>query len=165
MSRTSPGAILLVLVSLAVSLVLAVAPIPEILGNARPLWLALVLAYWAFVLPGGFSLVLAWLCGLVLDVLYGSVFGLNALFCLFVVVAVLQFRQRLRMFPYWQQSVFFLVVFVVGQFVLFWPGWLAGEQARLLDRMLPALVSALLWPWVYTLLQLIGRLSPGSAAR
>ncbi len=157
MRRINPVALLLIPLSLALALVLSVAPLPELLSSARPLWLALVLAYWAFVLPRGFSLVGAWLAGLLLDVLYGSVFGLNALFMLFVVVAVLQFRQRLRMFPYWQQSMFFMLVFTLGQFVLFWPGWLSGEQALLLDRLLPAWVSALVWPWVYTLMQLLVR--------
>lgn len=157
MSRVKPATLMLMLLSLVLALVLAVAPLPDFMLGARPLWLALVLAYWAFVLPQRFSLLGAWLVGLLQDVLYGSVFGLNALFVLFVVVAVMQFRQRLHMFPFWQQSIFFLLVFSLGQFVLFWPGWLSGEQALMADRLLPALVSALLWPWIYTLLQLLYR--------
>lgn len=149
--------IFLFLVSLTLALVLEVAPLPEAMHGWRPLWLALVMVFWALEAPRGGSLLLAWLVGLLQDVVYGSLLGLHALFLVIVVFAVLRVQRRLRMFPVWQQAFFLTLVFVFGQLLVFWLEVLAGTPRLLLQYMLPALVSGLLWPWVWLLLHVLQR--------
>lgn len=157
MRQVSLLGVFLFLVSLALALVLEVAPLPEVMQGWRPLWLALVMSFWALETSRGGSLLLAWLVGLLQDVLYGSLLGLHAFFLVIVVFAVLRVQRRLRMFPVWQQAFFLTLVFAFGQLLMFWLEVLAGTPKLLLQYILPALVSGLLWPWVWLLLHMVQR--------
>ncbi|NRF37021.1 rod shape-determining protein MreD, partial [Bacillus velezensis] len=66
---------------------------------------------------------------------------------------VLSLQQRLRMFPLWQQSMVLLVVFGLAQLVQLWLNALTGSRPPTLAFVLPALVSALLWPWICAILR------------
>lgn len=142
-------------VSFVLALLLSVAPMPEFMATGRPLWLAMFITYWALALPHRVGMASAWLLGLAADVLYGSLLGQNALILGFITFLVLTLHQRLRMFPLWQQSLVLLVVFGLAQLVQLWLNALTGSRPPTLTFLLPALVSALLWPWVYGLLRAI----------
>ncbi|MNZ45649.1 Rod shape-determining protein MreD [compost metagenome] len=139
--------------SLLLALLLSVAPMPNFMEIGRPLWLAMVLTYWVLYLPHKVGMLTAWVLGLAADVLYGSLLGQNALILGLIVFLVLNLQQRLRMFPIWQQCLVLLVVFGLAQLVQLWLNTLTGNRPPTLVFLLPALVSALLWPWVYALLR------------
>ena len=139
--------------SLLLALLLSVAPMPQFMEVGRPLWLALVLSYWVLALPHRLGMASAWVLGLVEDVLYGSLFGQNALILTLIVFLVLSLQRRLRMFPMWQQSLVLLVVFGLAQLVQLWLNALTGNRLPTLLFVLPALISALLWPWVFAILR------------
>ena len=134
--------------SLALALLLSVAPLPDFMEVGRPLWPALILTYWVLALPHRVGMTTAWLLGVGVDVLYGTLLGQNALILTLVTFLVLSLHQRLRMFPMWQQSLVLLVVFGLAQLVQLWLNALTGNRPPTLAFVLPALVSALLWPWV-----------------
>lgn len=142
-------------VSFALALLLSVAPMPAFMETGRPLWLALFLTAWTLALPHRVGMTTAWVLGLAADVLYGTLLGQNALILTFITFLVLSLHQRLRMFPMWQQSLVLLVVFGLAQLVQLWLNALTGSRPPTLLFILPALVSALLWPWVYTALRII----------
>ena len=142
-------------VSFALALLLSVVPLPAFMETGRPLWLALFLSVWTLELPHRVGMTTAWVLGLAADVLYGSLLGQNALILTFITFLVLSLHQRLRMFPMWQQSLVLLVVFGLAQLVQLWLNALTGNRPPTLLFILPALVSALLWPWVYTALRII----------
>jgi rod shape-determining protein MreD len=123
--------------------------------TGRPLWLALFMTAWTLALPHRVGMTTAWVLGLAADVLYGTLLGQNALILTFITFLVLSLHQRLRMFPMWQQSLVLLVVFGLAQLVQLWLNALTGNRPPTLLFILPALVSALLWPWVYGALRLI----------
>lgn len=139
--------------SFALALLLSVAPLPSFMEIGRPLWLALILTYWTLALPHRVGMTSAWLLGLAEDVLYGSLLGQNALILTLICFLVLTLHQRLRMFPIWQQSLVLLVVFGLAQLVQLWLNALTGNRPPTLAFVLPALVSALLWPWVFAALR------------
>ncbi|MCY1406012.1 Rod shape-determining protein MreD [compost metagenome] len=139
--------------SLLLALLLSVSPMPNFMEIGRPLWLAMVLTYWVLYLPHKVGMLTAWVLGLAADVLYGSLLGQNALILGLIVFLVLNLQQRLRMFPIWQQCLVLLVVFGLAQLVQLWLNTLTGNRPPTLVFLLPALVSALLWPWVYALLR------------
>ena len=95
----------------------------------------------------------AWCIGLLGDVLNGTLLGQNALILTLITFLVLTLHQRLRMFPMWQQSMVLMVVFGLAQLLHLWLNALTGSRPPTLAFVLPALVSALLWPWVCTLLR------------
>ncbi|TDQ38514.1 rod shape-determining protein MreD [Thiopseudomonas denitrificans] len=149
---------LLFLTSLLLALILEVAPMPEAMRDWRPLWLALVVAYWALESPGGFRLLLAWLAGLMQDILYGSLLGLHALFLVVVAFAIHRLQQRLRIFPVWQQALILTLVFMAGQLMAFWLDVLTGSPKQFAQYMVPALISGLFWPWFYLAMHGVHRL-------
>jgi len=139
--------------SLALALLFSVATLPKFMEVGRPLWLALFLTYWVLALPHRVGMTTAWCVGLLADVLNGTLLGQNALILTLVTFLVLSLHQRLRMFPMWQQSMVLLVVFGLAQLVQLWLNALTGSRPPTLAFVLPALVSALLWPWVCVILR------------
>nr|WP_298135719.1 rod shape-determining protein MreD [uncultured Pseudomonas sp.] len=139
--------------SLAVALLFSVASMPRFMEIGRPLWLALFLTYWILALPHRVGMATAWCVGLLADVLNGSLLGQNALILTLITFLVMTLHQRLRMFPMWQQSTVLLVVFGLAQLVQLWLNALTGSRPPTLAFILPALVSALLWPWVCVILR------------
>ena len=148
---------LAIILSILAALLLSVMPMPDPVSLGRPMWLAMVLAYWVMALPHRVGLLTAWLAGLVSDVLFGQLFGQNALLMTLVVWMVLLLYQRIRRFPLWQQSLVMLPVFGIAQMVLLWLNSLSGNRPPTLLFLLPAVVSAVLWPWVFSLLRGVRR--------
>ena len=139
--------------SLGIGLLLSVAPMPEFMSVGRPLWLGLVIGYWSLAAPQRVGMTRVWLLGLAADVLYGTPLGQNALVLALIVFMLMSLHQRLRMFPVWQQSLVLLVVFGLAQLVQLWLNTLTGNRPPTLLFLFPALVSALLWPWVFTVMR------------
>lgn len=131
-----------------IGLLLSVAPLPQFMEIFRPLWLALLLAFWALYLPHKIGMATAWVLGIAEDVLYGTLLGQNALILTLVAFLVMSLQQRLRMFPMWQQCLVILVILGLSQLAQLWLSALTGNRQPTLAVLLPALVSALLWPWV-----------------
>jgi len=131
---------------------------PEHLEIGRPLWLALVLTFWAINYPHQVGLLTAWGLGLAQDILYGTLFGQHALALVLVVFLVVTLQQRLKLFPLWQQSCALLVIYGLAQLVLLWLSTLSGMRPEIGYYAVPVLVSCLLWPWLYLLLSNVKRL-------
>lgn len=139
--------------SLAIALLLSVAPMPKFMEIGRPLWVALFLTYWALAVPHRVGMVSAFAFGILADVLNGTLLGQSALVLTLIIFLVLSLHRRLRMFPMWQQSLVLLVVFGLAQLVQLWLNALTGNRQPTLEFVFPALVSALLWPWVFAILR------------
>lgn len=139
--------------TLLLGLLLSVAPMPEFMQVGRPLWIGLLVAYWSLAAPQRIGMTRLWLLGLAADVLYGTPLGQNALVLTLIVFMLMSLHQRLRMFPVWQQSLVLLVVFGLVQLVQLWLNTLTGNRPPTLLFLFPALVSALLWPWVFTVMR------------
>lgn len=129
-----------------VALLLSIVPFPHV-EILRPMFIALPLAYWALQLPQKVGMVTAFCLGIAQDVLYGTLLGHNALILTLITFLILSLQQRLRMFPMWQQSLVILVILGLAQLLQLWLSALTGSRETL-AVLLPALISALLWPWV-----------------
>jgi rod shape-determining protein MreD len=149
MSAERPNNGWVIWLTMLLALLLSIAPMPEMLEIARPLWLGLVIVYWVLALPHRGGMAMAWGFGLALDVLSGSLLGQNGLPLVLLVFLVMSLQQRLQMFPLWQQATVLLVIFGLSQMVLLWLNALTGSRPPTLLFMIPVLVSALLWGWLY----------------
>lgn len=139
------------------ALILSVVPMPAPFDTARPMWLAMVVAYWVMALPHRVGLLTAWVAGLAIDVLAGELFGQNALVLVLVAWLMLLLYQRIRRFPLWQQSLVMLPVLGIAQMVALWLSSLVGNRPPTLLYLLPAVISAVLWPWVFSVLRGVRR--------
>jgi rod shape-determining protein MreD len=147
-----------VYLTFVVAFLLAIVPFPEWALNYRPQWVSMVLIYWAMALPYRFGIGFAWVAGLLLDILDGSLLGLNALALAVIAYITLSLHQRLRMFSSLQQSG---VVLAMTGLYLMMTHWMkiAANQAVTSDLffLLGALSSAFLWPWLFVLLRQMRR--------
>lgn len=142
-----------ILLSLMVALLLSIVNLPLWLMSLRPEWVVLVVIYWVIALPQRVSVGIAWLAGLVLDVLEGLPMGVNA-FALTVVAALAYvLHQRMRMFSFWQQSLMVFVLVGMNLMLTHWVKSLYAEVEAGLYFLTPALISAVIWPWVMIILR------------
>ncbi|NNE06561.1 MAG: rod shape-determining protein MreD [Xanthomonadales bacterium] len=137
---------------LVVAVLLTLLPLPGQLEALRPYWVGLVLIYWALELREMVSLGLAFLIGVLLDVLTASLMGLNALSLVVLIYLVQRFRARLRFFPPWQQALAVLGLLVNDQIIRLWVTSLLGEPLPTWRYWLSPLVGMALWPWLFLLL-------------
>ena len=141
-----------VLVTIAVALILTLVPLPALIDPLRPYWVALVLIYWCLETQGLITLGLAFLTGLVLDLLTGSLLGLHALSLVVLVYLVTRFRARIRFFPPWQQALSVLALLLNDRIIVLWIVSLRGEPLPGIDFWGAPIVGTAIWPWLFLLL-------------
>jgi rod shape-determining protein MreD len=148
--------------ALIAAVLLTLVPLPESLDVLRPYWVALVVIYWALEVQGSINMGLAFLVGLLLDILTGSLLGMHALSLVVIIYLVERFRARIRFFPPWQQALAILALLVNDRIIVLWIGTLLGEPVPTWHYWLPPVVGTLIWPWLFIVLDRarVGQRSP-----
>lgn len=155
--RISLRGLVVTWVSLLLALCLQVMPLPDAWLVWRPDWLGLVLIYWCVVAPQRVGVFHGFILGLLLDLIEGAPLGQNALVMALVAFLALLVYQRMRAYALVQQAVLVFVVLGIAQLLEQWLRTIFGPFAINLAFLLPALIGAVLWPWFYTLLQMLRR--------
>jgi len=146
-----------VVLSFLVAMMLTSLPLPESAIIYRPDWLILVLIYWCMALPERIGIFTGWFLGLTLDVMYGSLLGQNAMAFSIVAYLVNIMYLRVRMFPLWQQSVMVFLLVIVHLAINAWIRGISGQISISWTYWMPALTSALVWPFLFVVLRDIRR--------
>ena len=142
----------LVLLSIIAAVLLSLLPLPDVLLPFKPYWVAMVVIYWALETHDMVGMGLAFLTGLLVDILSGSLMGMHALSLVIMVFLVKRFRSRLRFFPPWQQAISVLGLLVNDRIILIWISALLGEPMPTWQYWLAPLVGMAIWPWLFLLL-------------
>jgi rod shape-determining protein MreD len=143
------------LLSLLLALLLQLIRLPEALSAARPLWVALMIAYWALREPRISTLFTSFIVGLLLDVLFAAPLGQHALGLVVVVYLVERLRSIFVLFPLWQATFALIPVWTVFCFLMFWIDGATQHQANAWLRWLPILSTTLFWPLVFSVMELL----------
>lgn len=138
--------------TLVFALLSMLVPLPVVLEPFKPYWPALFLLYWAMESEDRVSLGLAFLIGLVADLLNGVVLGEQALRLCALVFIALRFRSRLRFFPMWQQTLAVLALLLNDRILLLIVRVLAGGTLPPASWWISPFVGAALWPFLFLLL-------------
>ena len=146
-----------IVLSLIIALALTILPLPEYLNPFRPEWVALVLLYWIMALPHRIGVNVAWILGICLDVLKGALLGQHALAMALLAFMMLSLSLRIRMYPFWQQSVMIGLMLLVYHGLLLWIYDMTGTIKVTWHYWWPALLGAVLWPWIYIILRDVRR--------
>lgn len=156
--RQGPHGIWVIILSLLIAYLLAVVPFPAWAMNYRPEWVPMVLIYWVMALPYRVGIGSAWCAGIVLDILEGSILGLNAMSLVIVAYVTLSLHQRLRMFSSLQQSGLVLALVGLNLMICHWLQIVTGQTLNTnLMFLMAALTSAVIWPSLFHLLRQIRR--------
>lgn len=138
--------------TLLVSLFLMLIPLPGPLAPFKPYWPALVLLYWCIQSGDRVTLGLAFCLGIGADLFDGMLLGEQALRLTAMVFIALRFRSRLRFFPMWQQSLAVLALLLNDRVLLLLIRVLGGDPAPPPEYWASPLVGAVLWPFVFLIL-------------
>lgn len=152
-----PQTTLLCWFSLLLALCLQVMPLPDVWLIWRPQWLGLMLVYWCIVSPQSVGVFHGFLFGLALDVLQGAPLGHNALVLSLTAFMGVLLYQRIRAYSLLQQALLVIVVLGIAQLVDQWLRSIFGAGPVSLSFLLSAVIGGALWPWLYTLLQILRR--------
>ena len=153
MERPSAVPVGIVAASIVAAFVLAALPMAEWAEPWRPPWVALVLLYWCFAAPERVGVLVGWGCGLVLDVLVGTLVGQHALGLAVVAWLGRRIFRRVRLFPLWQQALSVFVVMAANHLLVSWVSGLRGLPVDAATHLSVPLAGALVWPWVSLLLE------------
>lgn len=145
--------------TLLAAMILMLIPLPEWAGPWRPDWLAITLIYWCMARPDHLGVGIAWLLGLLVDVVYGALLGQYALGFAILAFITIRFHTRSRNYPLHQQAIFVGVTLLPYMGVLLWIQGMQGEEPRPWTYWAPVLTSMLMWPAVYAVLRAIRRAS------
>ena len=144
-----------VLITLLIAFMLMMTPMPAAAAPFRPDWLALVLVFWAMTVPRSYSVGIAWLFGIVLDVAQGTLLGQHALALCVIVYITVKFHLLMRVFPLSQLTATIFALLALYQFLLFWINGVAGIDAPPVKYWGPVISGTLFWPFVALLLSAV----------
>jgi len=150
------GGRVIVLTFLA-ALFLTVIPLPELVRAFRPEWVTLVLIYWCLALPTRVNIGIAWLMGIVVDVLTGTLLGQHALAMAVVAFVTVKLHKQIRVYPLWQQALSIFTLVALGQLLVVWIKGIAGDSPQTWLYWMPSITSGLLWPAVFIFLRDVRR--------
>ncbi|HIG79899.1 MAG TPA: rod shape-determining protein MreD [Cycloclasticus sp.] len=155
--NTSSSGNLIIYLSLLIAMCLSIAPWPNPLATLMPSWTLLAFMYWNIALPHKVSVGTGFITGLLFDTLIGSTLGQNAL--IFSIASFLSHKMysRLRNYRVWQQAYFVLLFFLIMKLLSLWISRSTHYFEAGYSYWAQALVSAIIWPFVFSSLRLIRR--------
>lgn len=143
--------------SIIVALILQIMPMPVWADQLRPDWVLLVLAYWTLALPHRVNVGVAFINGLVLDILLGTSLGVHS-FAMSITIFVLAANyQRLRNYSLLQQALVIGILAALYHLVIFWLQHLLTDIYFVFEYLKPVATSMLIWLWLFPLLRKIRR--------
>lgn len=143
------------ILSLIAALLLQLVQLPEFLSGARPMWLPLILAYWALTESRTHVLLGAFILGLCADVCFGTTLGQHELALVLVAYFVTRLRPIFVLFPLWQATLALIPIWFGYSFLMFWIDGVTNHRADLWLRWLPVATTSLFWPLVFALLEIV----------
>lgn len=153
-----PHAVWAILLSFFLAYLLAIVPFPSWAMYYRPEWVAMVLIYWVMALPYRVGIGTAWCAGLIMDILEGTLLGLNAITLVLVAYVTRTLHLRLRRFSTLQQSGLVLALVALNLIISQWLKVVTGQAVG--PNMLflvAAVTSAIIWPLLFFLLRAMRR--------
>jgi rod shape-determining protein MreD len=141
-ARMSPVTLWL---SLLGAMVLAIVPLPEAVEPFRPPFVTMAIIYWAMMWPRLCGPLTAFVAGLMLDLLHGSMLGQHALALTVVSSLTLRFHLQIRIFPLWQLTMTAFMLMAVDAFLVFWADGIAGYPMGGITRWSQVLAGGVAW--------------------
>lgn len=142
----------LILISIFMAMGLRILPLENDHAIYNPDWVAIAIIFWCIHLPNRFGIGLAWLTGLLTDVLTGRPLGGYALCYSIIAYLSLNQHRRLNLFPVYQQALFVLIFLLVSQFLIFWSEDRALQHLHSWRYYLPSLSGTATWPFISIIL-------------
>ena len=146
---------IIILLSILLGLILTQMLLP--VGYMAPEWLLLINIYWAIALPTNKKLILAFISGYFVDIMYGQVLGLTSLTYVVLIYIILRLYNSLRYMTVIQQMVVISFFILIKQHFFVWSNSVIGINSEYFDLMISTVISGILWLPTYYILRTIRR--------
>lgn len=134
---------------------LTLIPLPESINAFRPDWMAMTVLFWSLRSPQHFNLGTAWIIGIALDLILGTLFGQHALaLIIFAYIAIL-LEKPFRAMSIALQVLSAAVMLGIYRTILVWIWGMGPEHDITPLEWMPLLTSAIFWPGYSYLLNLL----------
>lgn len=147
----------IIILSFVIAMFMNALPWPDMIMMFKPDWVALVLIYWVMALPSRIGVLSGWTLGLFVDVLDGTLFGINALSLALIAFLIQMIFHRLRLFPRWKQALNIAVMVGIHRMIVMLLSGLVQPNSISFSYWYPLIGAALFWPWVFILLRDVRR--------
>ena len=146
---------IIIFLSIILGLILTLMLLP--LGYIAPEWLLLINIYWAIALPTNNKLLLAFVSGYLVDIMYGQVLGLTSLTYVIYIYIILRLYNSLRYMTVTQQMVVISFFILIKQHFFVWSNSVIGIDSEYFDLLISAILSGILWLPIYFILRYLRR--------
>jgi len=145
----------MILLSMFLGLILTLLLLP--LGYMAPEWLLLINIYWAIALPTNNKLLIAFISGYFVDILYGQILGITSLTFVIFIYIILRLYNSLRYMTITQQMIVIAFFILIKQHLFIWLNSVVGVDLEYYDLMISTFISGILWPPIYFMLRYFRR--------
>lgn len=142
-----------ILLTLLISLMLEVVPLPNWIIWLRPQWVLLVIIYWMLALPMAIGFVYAFCIGILLDLLNGTLLGEHAFAMVVIAYLILKLYKLIRVYPMAQQTLMIFLLVLLYRALIFIIQGVIGELPHFTVYWSTVIISMILWPWIFILLR------------
>ena len=146
---------IIIFLSIILGLILTLMLLP--LGYIAPEWLLLINIYWAIAIPTNNKLLLAFVSGYLVDIMYGQVLGLTSLTYVIYIYIILRLYNSLRYMTVTQQMVVISFFILIKQHFFVWSNSVIGIDSEYFDLLISAILSGILWLPIYFILRYLRR--------
>ena len=137
----------IILITIILGLFISLITLP--LGYYAPEWILLIIIYWAIAVPSNNKLFLAFLSGILVDIVYGQVLGISSLFFVLLLYIILRLYNSLRYMTIAQQAVVLFIFILIKQHLLVWAYFIIDRNIDYQALLIGSFVSATIWPIIY----------------
>ena len=146
---------LIILLTLFLGLMLSLIMLP--LGYMGPEWILLINIYWAMALPSNKKIVMAFLSGFFVDIVFGQPLGISSLSYVIFIYLILSLYNSLRYMTVPQQMVVIFFLLILKQHFFIWTFYMFGLNIDYQTLLIGSLATAVLWPLIYFSLRFVRR--------
>lgn len=136
-------------------LILEIVRLPALIAPYRPDFTGLLLIFFAITDNKRVNVGVAWLTGLVLDLLTGATLGINALVLSLEVYLIVSQFKRFAAFQTWQQMIVIGMVSFISHVGVYWFGHLIGQPSYSTNFAWQTLVTMFTWPVIKMICMLL----------
>ena len=127
------------------------------LGYMAPEWILLINIYWAMALPSNKKMIMAFLSGFFVDIVFGQPLGISSLSYVIFIYLILSLYNSLRYMTVPQQMIVIFFLLIVKQHFFIWTFYVFGLNIDYLTLIISSFITAAIWPLIYFLLRFARR--------
>jgi len=143
------------ILTLLISIIINLFPLPELVTPYKPPLLMLVLIYWSLAFPKIINLTYAFVFGIIMDVLLLMPLGYNAFLYTITIYLIIKLYPQIRLHSV-RNQIFSLLIILFPYFIMStFTNNMLNISYDILEVLISMIISILIWPLLFSVLRFI----------